>query len=133
MIPLDINDPDHKPEIIWGKYYYNRDKKRNSIYYIYTHNPGAFTEHDVAIFWGVKKNEVTKITEVDKTYELLVESWQQLGWIRKVSGGIQFGQLYWMSYFEPTPEGIKIAKEWKRNEKKEKHERRHNSHSKYNI
>jgi hypothetical protein len=122
MIPIDINDPNHKPEVIWGKYYYNKDKKLD-IYHSYTRTHNSFQIQDVAVFWGIKKNKVQNLVKVDKTYELLVHSWLQFGWIKKERDFLSEVQ------YLPTPDGVKVAKEWKKNDKKEKYERRHKEDS----
>ena len=76
---LDINNPEHNPEEIWGKFYFNYDKKQH---FFSIHSKHGFIVEDVATFWGVRKDKVQDIIAVDHTYELLLKSWEQCGWIK---------------------------------------------------
>lgn len=114
---LDINNPEHNPEEIWGKFYFNYDKKQH---FFSIHSKHGFIVEDVATFWGVRKDKVQDIIAVDHTYELLLKSWEQCGWIKSETHFMNINKTVKSGFYRATPEGIKVAREWKKKDKQEK-------------
>ena len=115
---LDINNPEHNPEEIFGKFYYNYDKKQTSWGIVRTR--GGFQLSDVAVFFGIRKDKVEKVIVEDMTFTLLLKSWENYGWIEYHKDFQNISHTVFCVYYTTTPEGQRVAKEWKKKDKQEK-------------